>query len=235
MWPASHGASSARCPVRMLTTPPGTSEVASTSASSIAASGVRLRGEDDGRVAADDHRREARDEPVERRLVGRDDPDHAGRLRDREVEVRRRDRVRRAEHLRVLVGPARVPDPAIDRALDLLAARAELGELRACGPPSSPRCGRAPGRGCRRSSPAHFGNAPRAARTASRTSFRDARATFWPCASYVRPDSERGNVAADEELVRLPDRQPASSAAPRTLRYGSSPWRPPSRPKPDSL
>src|SRR5438093_12492175 len=42
--------------------------------------------------------------------------------------------------------------------------------------------------------PAHFGTAARAARTASRTSLRDARATFWPSASYVRPDSERGNA-----------------------------------------
>src|SRR5436190_16147229 len=42
--------------------------------------------------------------------------------------------------------------------------------------------------------PAHFDNAPRAARTASRTSLRDARATFCPSASYVRPDSLRGNA-----------------------------------------
>src|SRR4051794_7913868 len=39
MWAASHGASSARCPVSRLTTPPGTSLVAIASASSIAASG----------------------------------------------------------------------------------------------------------------------------------------------------------------------------------------------------
>jgi hypothetical protein len=39
MCPASQGASSSRCPVSRLTTPPGTSEVASTSASSTAASG----------------------------------------------------------------------------------------------------------------------------------------------------------------------------------------------------
>src|SRR5262249_53331013 len=39
MWPASTGPSSFRNPVSTLTTPPGTSEVASTSASSIAASG----------------------------------------------------------------------------------------------------------------------------------------------------------------------------------------------------
>src|SRR3954468_19449704 len=42
--------------------------------------------------------------------------------------------------------------------------------------------------------PAHFGNAARAALTASRTSLRDARATFCPSASYVRPDSLRGNA-----------------------------------------
>jgi hypothetical protein len=40
---------------------------------------------------------------------------------------------------------------------------------------------------------AHFGNASRAARTASRRSFLDARATLAPSASYERPDSERGN------------------------------------------
>src|SRR5215210_5899176 len=39
MWPARIGASSLLRPVRMLTTPPGTSEVATASASSIAASG----------------------------------------------------------------------------------------------------------------------------------------------------------------------------------------------------
>src|SRR3954454_21497637 len=39
MCPASQGASSSRWPVRRFTTPPGTSDVASTSASSTAASG----------------------------------------------------------------------------------------------------------------------------------------------------------------------------------------------------
>src|SRR5689334_8538366 len=48
--------------------------------------------------------------------------------------------------------------------------------------------------------PAHFDRAPRAARTASRTSLRDARATFWPSASYVRPDSERGNSPPTNSL-----------------------------------
>src|SRR5918996_688235 len=41
---------------------------------------------------------------------------------------------------------------------------------------------------------AHFGKAARAARTASRKSFRDARATFAPSTSSERPDSERGNA-----------------------------------------
>src|SRR5207244_2976011 len=38
-------------------------------------------------------------------------------------------------------------------------------------------------------------------------------------------------LAPDEELVRLLDREPAHSKR----RYGSSPCKPPSRPKPDSL
>ena len=41
MWLASHGTSSAVRPVRMFTTPPGTSLVASTSASETAGSGER--------------------------------------------------------------------------------------------------------------------------------------------------------------------------------------------------
>src|SRR5262245_2936289 len=41
---------------------------------------------------------------------------------------------------------------------------------------------------------AHFGCAPAVTRTASRTSFREARATFCPSASYVRPDSDRGKA-----------------------------------------
>ena len=48
--------------------------------------------------------------------------------------------------------------------------------------------------------PAHFGNAARAARTASRTSLRDARATFCPSASYVRPDSLRGKAPPMKSL-----------------------------------
>src|SRR5437763_9223280 len=63
---------------------------------------------------------------------------------------------------------------------------------------------------------AHLGKAPRAARTASRTSFRDARATFSPSASYVRPDSERGNAPPTKSLyVFLTGRRPRCSATER--------------------
>src|SRR5207237_4393445 len=61
--------------------------------------------------------------------------------------------------------------------------------------------------------PAHFGWAARALRTASRTSFRDARATFCPSASYVRPDSERGNSPPMKSLyVFLTGSRPRASA-----------------------
>src|SRR6187397_435756 len=63
--------------------------------------------------------------------------------------------------------------------------------------------------------PAHFGCADRAARTESRTSLRDARATFWPSASYVRPDSERGNAPPMNSLYVL---RTGSRLATRCLR-----------------
>ena len=62
-----------------------------------------------------DHRRHDRHEAEQRRLLRRHDGDDAGRLGDGEVEVRPCDGVRAAEHLRELVGPAGVPDPAVDR------------------------------------------------------------------------------------------------------------------------
>src|SRR4051812_25872275 len=45
-----------------------------------------LRGDDDGRVAADDRGRDPRNEARERGLVRGDDPDDTGRLGKREVE-----------------------------------------------------------------------------------------------------------------------------------------------------
>src|SRR5439155_1147512 len=49
----------------------------------------------------------------------------------REVAVCAGDGIRRSDYLRELVRPARVPDDAIDRALDLVRATREPGELRA--------------------------------------------------------------------------------------------------------
>src|ERR671927_1345793 len=63
--------------------------------------------------------------------------------------------------------------------------------------------------------PAHFGSAARAARTASRTSLRDARATFWPSVSYVRPDSERGNSPPTNSLYVFLTGSRLTSTAPR--------------------
>src|SRR5439155_5614282 len=53
----------------------------------------------------------------------------ARRLRHGEVEVGSRDRVRRADDLRELIRPARVPNNAIDRPLDLVPAAGERREL----------------------------------------------------------------------------------------------------------
>ena len=126
--------------------------------------------------------------------LGREHRDDTGRLGHGEVEVRAGDGVRAAEHLRQLVGPAGVPDDPVDRALDLAPAGARRAPGRRRASPSSRRGGRAPGRGCTASHPPTSAKAPRAALTASRASLREARATFWPSASYVRPDSERGNA-----------------------------------------
>jgi hypothetical protein len=83
---------------------------------------LRLRCERDDGVAADDGGCDARDEAEQRRLVRGDDPHDTRGLGHGEVEVGAGDRVRRPEHLRELVREARVPDPAVDGALDLVAA-----------------------------------------------------------------------------------------------------------------
>ena len=120
MCEASHGASSVRWPVRMLTTPPG-------SRSSRAPRRARPRRADSASDASATTAlpptsagaiRETRPSSGGSSARRRDD---AGRLRHREVEVRARDRVRPTEHLRQLVGEPGVPDPTIDRPLDLVA------------------------------------------------------------------------------------------------------------------
>ena len=95
---ASHGPSSATRPVSRLTTPPGTSDVASTSASSTAGNGRSCRRDHDGGAAGGEHRRQHVDQPGERRGGGREHPDHARRHRRGEVDVRARHRVDRPQH-----------------------------------------------------------------------------------------------------------------------------------------
>ena len=157
---ASHGASSAVRPVSTLTTPPGRSEVASTSLSDTAGSGRSCGGHDDGGVAGRDHRGEHRHEPEQGGVLRREHADHAGRLGQREREVRPGDRVRAARDLRVLVRPAGVVDPAVDRLVDQRRARRVPNRPRRPrprrrtargGPRASRRRGRGSGRGCRRS------------------------------------------------------------------------------------
>ena len=77
-----------------------------------------LRRDDDGGVAAGQHRGQHADQPEQRRLLRREDGDDAGRLGHREVEVRAGDGVRATQHGGQLVGPARVPDPAVDGGVD---------------------------------------------------------------------------------------------------------------------
>src|SRR6185437_15316945 len=119
---------------------------------------------------------------------------------------------------------------AVDRALDLLRPGAEVGELGAA-------CLHHLGDAIEHLPPvvrSHSG--PLREGTAGRP---DSIAHVLPrCAGDVLPlrlvrPSRLGarELASDEELVRLADGEPAHSKS----RYGSSPCRPPSRPKPDSL
>src|SRR5262245_18659592 len=84
---------------------------------------------------------------------------------------------------------------------------------------------------------AHFPCAPRAARTASRTSFLDARATFCLSATYVRPDSERGNAPPTNSLYVFrtgsrPTATPVLCGRGRSSRGGRGSGRRCSRPPP---
>ena len=127
MCDASQGAVSPTRPVSTFTTPPGTSEVASTSLSVIAGSG---RSADDATITVlpvtiTGASTETR--PEQGRPLRSEHGDDAGRLGQREVEVRAGDWVRAADHLRDLVRPTGVPDPAVDRGVDDL-LRARPGE-----------------------------------------------------------------------------------------------------------
>ena len=197
----------------------------------------RLRRQQHDRVARHDRRREPRHQPEQRGRLRRDDPDDAGRLGDREVEVARRDRVHRAQHLRDLVGPARVPDPAIDRPIDQLAG-ARASDTPSASATSCSNCSRRPSISSatryriwprfiavRSSQPA---NAPRAARTASRTSLREPRTAL---ASGV-PSAARTTIRATRLGAReLRRRCTACRSCARRSARGSArlrrrrPWR----------
>ena len=223
-------------PVRRLTTPPGQ------------VGGRERLGELDRRAAGcvseattttalplHDRRREPRDEPSSAGSSGASDGDDAGRLGHREVEVRPGDRVRAAEHLRRACRPSprtrrrgrsrarpRRRPRSTARARSARARLHHLGER-----------GRAPGRGCTAVAPAHFGNAPRAALTASRASLREARRDVLAL-GLVR--CGRTPSAGTRRRCRAcRSCGPAAGSSRRTSGTASSPCSPPSRPKPDSL
>ena len=190
---------------------------------------MRLRGERHDGVAADERRRQSRDEPAQRRLVGRDQRDDTRRLRDREVEVRACHRVGAAEHLGQLVRPARVPDDACRSRPRPRSPRSTPRPDPRTALPSSRPAGTEPGRGCTRSqtpSPAAR-RAPPAPHHA-RPSARRVRRSVPPprrCAPIRSGGSRRrrtactsSSPAAGRSRVLLTDRAITSN-----LRYASSP------------
>src|SRR5439155_23462819 len=143
------------------------------------------------------------------------------------------DGVRGADDLRELVGPSGIPDHPVDGRGDLVRSRAQGRELRL-------------------TRLHHLGDSvedlpavvgghgrPPAARL---TRDPDGVAEVLPRrARYVRAFGDVGapglgarERSPDEELVRLLDRQAFGHGLSSTT-YGSSPCRPPSRPKPDSV
>ena len=189
-----------------------------------------LRRQDrDADVAAGERRGQLGDQAEQRRRVGGDDPDHSGRLGERERQKRRRDRVHAAEHRRDLVGPAGVVQEHVDGGGALLAARADrvAAGLQCLGRavqdlPAVVGGARRPGAGRL----ARGGD--RVADVLARAA-REVEAVDLVVAAGLRAHER----AADPQLVGLADRQPLAHRAIR--RYGRSPAAPPSRPKPDSL
>ena len=123
------GTSSSAGPVSRFTTPPGTSDVASTSVRVTAGIGRRSSATTTTVLATAMRRRDHRHEPEQRRVVRRDDADDAGRLGHREVEVGTGDGVGRPGDLGDLVGPSRVPDPPVDGRVHLAARGARRRAL----------------------------------------------------------------------------------------------------------
>ena len=231
-------------PVRMLTTPPGRSEVASTSDSVTAGSGRGSRASTTTVLPLTIAGATTRDEPEQRSgPAGASTADDTGRLGQREVEVRaRRPGWHAPRDLGDLVRPAGVPDPAVDgRVHEGSAARAPSPRPRGSrrrtapgGPPASRRPGRGPGPGCtrsRRPSPASALRAatPRRARPCARPArrWRGSRPRGRsPGRTFRSPNAGTPRrCRACTSCARRPGRRLR-----QTSRYASSPCRPPSRP-----
>ena len=218
-------------PVSRLTTPPGRSEVASTSASVIAGSGP-VSDATTTTAVLPPHDAPARP-PTRGRAAtsacGASTADDAGRLGRREVEVGPGHRVGRARRPGRSCRSSRRTRPSgrwrrrptRRRGLgrEALGRRRPRRRTGRGGPPASRPPGRAPGPGCRRWRPTSPANALRAATTASRASLREARAAL----ARNRPSRvgdlvgaarlRAGERAADVELVGLADVEPARRQA----------------------
>src|SRR3954471_3422128 len=215
MCDASHGASSERRPVRRFTAPPGTSDVASASASSIAASGLvseataitafppvsagstrDTRPSNGGSSGASTATTPVGSGTVKLSYApptGFDEPSTGASLSAQPAYQTMRSTLRSTSSR-----PLHSSANSDVRASTISASRYRTWpRLYAVAAPQ-PSC------------------AARAARTASRTSLRDARATFCPSASYVRPDSLRGNAPPMNSLyVFLTGSRAITSAAER--------------------
>ena len=174
-------------------------------------------------LPVDERRGEPRHEPEQRRLLrarrGPTTPVGSGIVKLKYGAATGFDA---AEHLADLVGPARVPDPAVDRAIDGRPGARRRGAPRPprprrrtgrAGPPSARRRGRAPGRGSSRScrpSPRR----PCARRERRRGGPSARRGRRWRAASRRRRHDVRAarlgprERPADVELVRLADVDP---------------------------
>ena len=99
----------------MLTTPAGRSLVAMISEKVNAGSGFVVEASAIDAFPAQNHRRNQRNEPEQRRFVRTNHDHDTGRFRSREIEMRARDRIYRAEDLTEFVRPARVMHEPVDR------------------------------------------------------------------------------------------------------------------------
>ena len=205
MCEASHGASSARWPVRRLTTPPGTSRRRQHLGELDRGQRPRLRGERDDGVAARRAparcARRARAAAARRARSRPTTPVGSGTVKLKYGPATGFDEPSTCASLSAQ--PAYQTKRSID-ALDLARARSTARRTRPCAPPSSRRSGRAPGRGCTRSCPPIRQGAARRADGVANVLARGARDVL--ALRLVRaPRLGARESAADEELVGLLD------------------------------